>query len=144
MNKRIIPTTLMIAALAFSGIANAGKLVAPGATPLKATKVQMAIKNPIVNTCPTNAVMNIWIFTNKPGPVSYMMAKKGGSVSGPFTLQAKKGNNGVHMATFSKVFEMHQPFKAEYRVLIAGKNGAPNIMSNWVQMKASCKIMLGG
>lgn len=131
---------LTAATIAISGTAYAGKLVAPGASPLKAIKVQMAIKNPATKACPAKATMNIWIFTNKPGPVSYMMVKKGGSVSGPFTLQAKKGNNGVHMATFSKVYEMHQPFSAQYRVLIAGKNGAPNIMSNWVTMKASCKF----
>ncbi len=133
----------LLAILATSAVpATAGKLVAPGNLPLRATNVQAGIINPITNTCPAKATMSIWIITNKPGPVSYMIAKKGGNVSGPFTLQSKKGNHGMSVATFTKKYEMHQPFNAEYRVLIPQKSG--NLMSNWVHMKASCKIILGG
>ncbi len=142
MANKLISIALL-AILATSAVpAAAGKFVAPGNSPLKATKVQLGIINPNTNTCPTKATMSIWIFTNKPGPISYMIAKKGGNVSGPFTLQSKKGNNGISMAAFTKKYEMHQSFNAEYRVLIPQKSG--NLMSNWVRMKASCKILLGG
>lgn len=123
-------------------VADAGKLVAPGAKPMQVISAQMGIKNPITNACPAKAHMTLWIKTTKPGPVSYMIAKKGGGVSGPFTIQSVKGGNGISMATFSKTYDIHQPFNAQYRVLVSGTND--KVMSNWVTMRASCKILLGG
>lgn len=131
-----------LATIATVKIADAGTLVTPGVKPFKVISAQMGIKNPITNACPAKAHMTLWIKTTKPGPVSYMIAKKGGGVSGPFTIQAVKGGNGISMATFSKTYDIHQPFNAQYRVLVSGTNG--KVMSNWVTMRASCKILLGG
>ena len=85
--------------------------------------------------------MTGWIMTNKPGTVSYMIAKKGGGVSGPYQANAVPSAKGA-MATFSRNLMIHQAFNAEYRILVA--DGAGNVLSNWAPMKASCKIQLGG
>lgn len=131
----------MLAALSLNA-AMAGTLIAPGAKPIKVTKAQLAIKGPITNACPTNAKMALWLFTNKPGKVEYMIAKKGGQVSGPYTIQSVKGANGISMASFSKNLAIHQAIDTEYRILVGKKYGL--VMSSWVPLKASCKIQLGG
>jgi len=142
MSNKIIPAIFIAILAAFGTAAFAGKLAVPTVGPTIATKAQLGIKNPITNACPAKAKLAIWIFTNKPGPVNYMIAKKGGAVSGPYTIQSKKGANGLSMASFTKTYNIHQPFNAQYRVLVSGTNG--KVMSNWVTMRASCKIMLGG
>ena len=115
--------------------------MAPATGPMKAISAQLAIKSPKVNVCPATATMAGWIQTSKPGQVSYMIAQKGGSVSGPFTLEAVEAVNGG-MASFSKSFQVHNAINTEYRILVSGSDG--KVMSNWVPLKASCKIKLGG
>ena len=118
--------------------ASAGNLVTPNQPKLKVTKTQLGIKGPITNVCPTTAKMRGWIFTNKPGKLQYMIARKGGTVSGPFSIISKKGSNGVSMATFSRNLSIHHKINAHYRILIGAKYGGKS--SYWVPLKASCKI----
>ena len=138
--RTIVTATLIATIIPFA--ATAGNLKAPTEAKFKPTKAQLAIKSPITNTCPTTAKMSGWIFTNKPGKVSYMIARKGGSVGGPYILDAKKGANGISMASFSRTLQIHQKIDAQYRILVPA-GGSP-VLSNWVPLKASCKIMLGG
>ncbi|WP_075996408.1 hypothetical protein [Salaquimonas pukyongi] len=142
IGKYAFITGAVITALVTSAaLASSQGLKAPPQGPLKAVSAQLAIKSPNVNVCPATATMAGWIHTSKPGQVSYMIAKKGGSVSGPFTLQAVKAVNGG-MASFSKSFQIHNAINTEYRILVSGSNG--KVMSNWVPLTASCKIKLGG
>jgi len=138
------PLSLLLALALATGstAAFAGKLIAPPATKMKVTKAQLAIKSPIVNVCPAAAKMSGWIFTNKPGKIQYMLARKGGNVSGPYTIYSKTGANGLHMASFTRNFDVHHKIDSEYRILIGNKYG--KTLSNWAPLKASCKIQLGG
>ncbi len=139
--KRIsIVAALMV--VAGSVNVSAGNFVDAQNTKFKVTKAQLAIKSPNVNVCPASAKMAGWIFTNKPGTLQYMIARKGGTVSGPYTVQSKKGANGIHMASFSRSFDVHHKIDAEYRILVGEKYG--KTLSNWAPLKASCKIKLGG
>jgi len=131
-----------IAVAASANIVSAGKIVAPGVSPVKVVKAQLAIKSPIVNVCPTTAKMTGWIFTSKPGTIQYMLARKGGQVSGPYTIESKKGANGLSMASFSQNLDVLQKTDAEYRILVGENYG--KTLSNWAPLKASCKIQLGG
>ena len=70
-----------------------------------------------------------------------MLAKKGGAVSGLFTLEAIKAVQGG-MATFSRTVSINQAINAEYRILVADTNG--KVPSNWAPLNASCNIQLGG
>jgi len=124
-----------------AAVASSENLAVPTEAKFKPISAQLAIKSPKVNVCPTDATMAGWIHTNKPGTVSYMIARKGGTVSGPFQLQAVKSVNGG-MASFSKTFPIHAAINAEYRILVSGSDG--KVMSNWVPLTASCKIQLGG
>ena len=142
IGKYAFITGAVVTALVTSAaMASSQGFKAPVAGPLKAVSAQLAIKSPKVNVCPATATMAGWIQTNKPGPVSYMIARKGGTVSGPFTLQAVEAVNGG-MASFTKSFEVHNAINAEYRILVSGTDG--KVMSNWVPLTASCKIKLGG
>lgn len=142
LGKYAFITAFLVTALVTSAaIASSQNLQAPTAGPLKAVSAQLAIKSPNVNVCPANATMAGWIHTTKPGPVSYMIAKKGAGVSGPYTINAVKSVNGG-MASFSRNLEIHQAINAEYRILVSGSDG--KVMSNWVPLRASCKIKLGG
>jgi hypothetical protein len=128
-----------IAAVAMTlsaGAAAAQNFQAPGAQPFKIMGAQLAIKSPASHNCPNQAKMTGWIMTTKPGPVSYMMVRKGGSVSGPFQIQAIATPNGG-MATFSQNIQIVTAIDAEYRILVAGGSG---IVSNWAPLKASCKF----
>ena len=137
---RTMSIILGCAAILSAGAAAAQNFQAPGPQPFKVTGAQLAIKSPITNACPTQAKMTGWIMTSKPGPVSYMMVRKGGSVSGPFQIQAVASPVGG-MANFSKNIPIVTAINAEYRILVAGGSG---IVSNWAPLKASCKIQLGG
>lgn len=136
-------TTLILTAaiIAISAPVLAGqKLAAPKDGPMVVTSAQLAIKSPASNACPAPAKLTGWVFTSKPGPVSYMIVRKGGSVTGPFKTEAVKSASGA-MATISRSFEVKTAINAEYRILVAGSGG---IGSNWAPLKASCKILLGG
>ncbi|MFN0265078.1 hypothetical protein ACKTEK_14510 [Tepidamorphus sp. 3E244] len=128
--------TLAVATPALAG----NKLVTPQDGAFKVEKAQLAIKSPNVNACPANAKVAGWIFTNKPGPVTYMMVRKGGQVGAPKTITAKKGPAG-YVASFSQTIQIHQAIDAEYRILVSHSGG---VVSNWAPLKASCKIPLGG
>lgn len=135
----------MLASATLAAVATAalaGNIMAPTAAALKVTKAQLAIKSPTVNVCPAAASMTGWIFTNKPGTLEYMIVRKSGQVTGPFQIQSKTGGNGLHMASFSRNFQVHHKIDAEYRILIGSKYG--KALSNWAPLKASCKIGLGG
>jgi hypothetical protein len=141
---RFTHAAAVMAAMTFAfpaGIAEAGNFKAPEGEGFKATGAMIAIKSPASNACPAQARMKGWIMTNKPGAVSYMIARKGGGVSGPFQAQAVPSANGA-MATISRDMEIVQAIDAEYRILVADGNG--KVMSNWAPLKANCSIMLGG
>ena len=142
LSKKPISLFVLLALATGSTSALAGNLIAPPASKLKVTKAQLAIKSPIVNVCPAAAKMTGWIFTNKPGTLQYMIARKGGNVSGPYTVQSKTGSNGLHMASFTRNFDVHHKINSHYRILIGNKYG--KTLSNWAPLKASCKIQLGG
>ena len=134
-------TLLTAAIIALSAPALAGqKLAAPQDGPMSITSAQLAIKSPASNACPASAKLTGWIFASKPGPVSYMIVRKGGAVTGPFKAEAVKAASGA-MATISRSFEVTSAIDAEYRILVVGSGG---VVSNWAPLKASCKIPLGG
>jgi hypothetical protein len=140
-----IPVVIAVGLVATATVATAalaGNVIAPPGASLKVTKAQLAIKSPNVNVCPAGAKMSGWIFTNKPGNLEYMIVRKGGQVTGPFQIQSKTGANGLHMASFSRNFQVHHKIDAHYRILIGNKYG--KALSNWAPLKASCKIGLGG
>jgi hypothetical protein len=132
---------ILCAIVAIPAFANSQTLKTPQAEPFKVIGALLAIKSPATNACPAQAKIAGWITTNKPGPVSYMIAKEGGGVSGPFTVNAVKTANGA-TASFSRNLEIHQAIDTKYRMLVPNATG--NVMSNWVPLKASCKIQLGG
>lgn len=136
-----ITAAIVVGLVTTATLAASQNIKAPSNAPLKAISAQMAIKSPAVNVCPANAKMAGWIHTNKPGTLTYMIAKKGGGVSGPYTIQAVESVNGG-LASFGRDLEIHQAINTEYRILVPG--GSEPIMSNWVPLKASCKIKLGG
>ncbi|MFZ1814478.1 MAG: hypothetical protein WBO55_19870 [Rhizobiaceae bacterium] len=104
---------------------------------LVATKAQLAIKSPASNACPATAQLAGWIFTNKPGTVRYLMARKGGSVQGPFEIEAVPSQNGA-MASFSRTINIVTAIDTEYRLLVA--DGTGKVLSNWAPLKANCKF----
>src|SRR5512145_2625736 len=118
-----IPARLTFSVLGFAlaipmGIAAAQNFKAPQQPEFKALSALMAIKSPASNACPAQAKMVGWIKTNRPGTVLYMVARKGGAVSGPFKATAVEAASGA-MATISRDMQIHQPIDAEYRILVA-------------------------
>ncbi|MEM9278358.1 MAG: hypothetical protein AAGA76_07270 [Pseudomonadota bacterium] len=132
--KLIVALTAM--AVIPSATATAGNFVDGGQPKLKVQKAQLAIKSPDNVACPAPAKMSGWIFTNKPGTLHYMIARKGGSVSGPFEIKSVKGANGLNVASFNREFPVHSSINAEYRILIGQKY--KKTLSNWAPLNVSC------
>ncbi len=131
----------MAALIGMTGMAQAMDIQAGGQPKLKVTKLQMGIQSPKTNTCPAEAKLTAWVFTNKAGSVPIFIARDGaGGVAGPYLVETKATGNGSFMGTYSRTLEIHQPTDARYRAS-APKFGQ---LSNWVPLKASCKIGLGG
>ena len=133
------PVTIIAAALVSALTATSAfagdKIATPQEPPFKIEKAQLAIKSPDTGVCPTQAKMAGWIFTNKPGPVTYMIVRKGGQVGFPQTVQAVKGAAG-YVASFSNTFQVINAVDAEYRILVSHSGG---VVSNWAPLKASCQ-----
>ena len=129
-----------IAFAAVTGNAQALDLQQGGSPKLKVTKLQMGIKSPATNACPADAQLKAWVFTNQAGSVPIYIARNGGGVSGPYMVQTKATGNGTFMGVYSRTLTLHHPIDAQYRA------SAPQHkkLSNWVPLKASCKIGLGG
>ena len=135
--------TALIAAAALATIAGSAQALdiqQGGQLTLKVTKLQMGIKSPATNVCPADAKLTAWVFTNKAGSVPIYIARNGGGVAGPYMVETKATGNGTFMGTYSRTLSIHQPIDTQYRA------SAPNFsqLSNWVPLKASCKIGLGG
>lgn len=137
----------LIAAIATASLATgalaqaANNDLAPGLGAGKVLSAQLGIKGPTTTVCPNQATMTGWVYTDYKGPVTIMIARKGQSVGAPITLQTIPASNGKYVATYNKVVPILTPVDAEYRLLVGGGSG---IGSNWVRLKASCAIGLGG
>ncbi len=139
MKARLFAATMTVLA-GFSGTVHALDLQAGDTPALKVTKLQLGIQSPKTNACPTQGRLTAWVFTNKAGDVPIYIARDGGSVAGPFVIKTKDTGNGTYMGTYDRILQIHQPIDARYRA------SAPKYeqLSNWVPLKASCKINLGG
>lgn len=139
MNRKFSATAIA-ALVCMTTASQALDLKAGGQSALKVTKMQMGIQSPATNACPAQAKQNIWVFTNKAGAVPIFIARDGGGVAGPFMVKTKPTGNGDFMGVYSKTLKIYQPIDARYRA------SAPKHkqLSNWVALKASCKIGLGG
>lgn len=124
-------------------VKNCGLADAPDelAQPKKVFKAQLGIKGPKTTVCPNEATISGWVFTNYAGPVQVMIARKGHSVGAPVMIDAKPAANGQFMATFTRKLPIVSAINVEYRLLVGGGSG---VTSNWVPLKASCKIGGGG
>lgn len=115
--------------------ANTLDLQVGGSGPLKVTSTMMAIKSPDSNACPAQAMMKAWIYTNKAGPVSYMIIRHGQGAGAIKTANTKKVN-GLYVAEISNTFPVHHTIDAQYR--IAARAAGDYVMSNWAPLKANC------
>ncbi|MCP4381290.1 MAG: hypothetical protein GY798_07710, partial [Hyphomicrobiales bacterium] len=126
------------------GVADGADEVAQPKTVIKA---QLAIKGPKNAVCPNEATISGWVFTNYAGPVQVMIARKAQGVGQPMMIDAKPATNGQFMASFTRTLPIVAAINVEYRLLVGGGGG---VVSNWVPLKASCKIgggpdnLLGG
>lgn len=141
MTSKIFAAAVTATLVGLTGVSQAKDFQAGGQPKLKVTKLQMGIKSPATNACPAQAKLTAWVFTNKAGSVPIYIAREGGgSVSGPYVVKTKATGNGKFMGTYSQTLQIHQPIDVKYRA------SAPTFkqLSQWVPLKASCKIGLGG
>jgi hypothetical protein len=139
--SRILLAVAASSFLASAAYAGPGDFVSGGNGPLKVLKAQLGIKGPKTAACPNEASVTGWVYTDEPGMVQVMIARKGQGVGAPVMIEAKPAANGQYMAVYSKTVPIHAPVDAEYRLLVGGGQG---VTSNWVPLKASCSIGLPG
>ena len=130
-----------IAAAFATGASAGGNFQVGGSGPLQVESAMLAIKSPATNACPANATMKAWIYTNRAGPVTYMMIRHGQGAGTPKVIMAKKVN-GKYVAEISRTLSIHHKIDAKYR--IAARGAGDYRFSNWVPLKANCTIPLGG
>ena len=127
---------IALTAISSADAFGSGDKIAPGNNvKFKVKSVQMGITAPAGDTCPTNAKMGIWFRTNKPGPVTFMVVRKGQSVFGPKVVQSIKGAGGVYLATYMQDLTITSSIDTQYRALIADGTGRT---SNWITLKVEC------
>ena len=134
-------TSLALVASMFTTAALAQNFQSGGNGPDTVFRAQLGIKGPTTTVCPNEATVTGWVFTNYSGPVQVMIARKGQGVGQPVTIQAKPAANGEFMATYNRKIQIVSPIDAEYRMLVGGGSG---VMSNWVPLKATCGVGMGG
>ncbi len=139
--SRALVSLFASAVLVSAASAQANDLLSGGNGPDTVLRAQLGIKGPATNTCPNEATVTGWVFTNYAGPVQVMIARRGQGVGQPVTIQAKPAANGQYMATYSRTIPIVAPIDAEYRLLVGGGSG---VMSNWAPLKATCAIGLPG
>jgi hypothetical protein len=71
---------------------------------------------------------------NKKGPITFLLVRNTGTVSGPFTVQTKKYGNEFR-ASWGKTLNLATSINTKYRAVVthSGKKG-----SRWVPLKAKC------
>lgn len=132
----IVAGTITTAAIASN---KAFKPVEAG--PAVAQSAHLEVRSPRLNVCPAKASMNGWIRTSRPGPVTYMIARKNGALNGPFTTNAVQSVNGA-MASFSREFDILKPTESQYQVVIIADG--QKVASNWASLQANCRLTLQG
>lgn len=139
MTTKLPAIAATIVALAAAGPAfgfTPGDKLVPGNTvKLKVKSVQIGITAPAGDDCPSSAKMGIWIHTNKEGPVTFMVVRKGQGVGAPKTINAVKGAGGTFLATYMQDLTIVSSIDAEYRALVADGNGT---VSNWAPLSFTC------
>ena len=132
--KRIL-LALLATATATSAMAGIGDIQNGGGTgPLKVNSAMVAIKSP-TGVCPAQAKLKAWIYTNKAGPVTYMMIKHGEGASVPQVVNTKKVN-GLYVAEISQTMVVDNAIDTQFR--IAAKGAGNYTLSNWAPLKANC------
>lgn len=142
MNRRTLIYTGIAAALGIATAVtastahagNGGLVYNPNATKMKVKSVTLGIKSPAGNVCPGAAKLSVFFRANKKGKISFLLVRKNGNVSGPYTVQTKKYGN-EYRASYTKVFNVQTPINTRYRAVVthSGKKG-----SRWVPLKANC------
>ncbi|HMN88098.1 MAG TPA: hypothetical protein PKA74_19240 [Bauldia sp.] len=146
LSRALLAATLAGALLAPpAAFAGGPGFAAPQLPPPPVPKIvyaaQLGIQGPKTTVCPAETKVAGCVFTSYPGPVQVMIARKGQGVGAPFTITAKKAADGRYMATYTRTIPIHAAIDAEYRLLVGGGSG---VMSNWVPLKASCKVGMPG
>lgn len=132
--KRIL-LALTAAATATSAMAGIGDIQGGGGTgPLKVNSAMVAVKSP-TGVCPAEAKLKAWIYTNKAGPVTYMMIKHGEGASVPQVVNTKKVN-GLYVAEISQTMVIESAIDTQFRV--AAKGVGNYTLSNWAPLKTNC------
>jgi hypothetical protein len=132
--KRIL-LALIATGIATSAMAGIGDIQSGGGTgPLKVKSAMVAIKSPS-GVCPAQAKLKAWIYTNKAGPVAYMMIKHGEGASVPQVVNTKKVN-GLYVAEISQTMVVDNAIDTQFR--IAAKGVGNYTLSNWAPLKANC------
>lgn len=137
--SRILLALVALGFLATSAHAGLGDFAPGGNGPAKVLKAQLGIKGPTTTACPNEATVTGWVFTNYPGMVQVMIARKGQGIGAPVMIEARPAANGQFMAVYSKTVPIHAAVDAEYRLLVGGGQG---VVSNWARLKASCSFGL--
>ncbi len=124
--------TAVTASTAYAGIG--GLVNNPNAVKMKVKNVTLGIKSPAGNICPGVAKLSVFFRANKKGKIKFLLVRKNGTVSGPYSVQTQKYGN-EYRASYTKVFNVQTPINTKYRAVVthAGKKG-----SRWVPLKAYC------
>ena len=120
--------TALTASTAFAGN---GLVNPPLPVHMQVKDVTLAIKSP--NGCGA-AKMAVFFRANKKGPITFLLVRDTGTVSGPYTVQTTKYGN-EYRASWVKNMNLVTPISTKYRAVVT-HSGKPG--SRWVPMTAKC------
>jgi hypothetical protein len=120
--------TALTASTAFAGN---GLVTPPPPVHMQVKNVTLAIKSP--NGCGA-AKMAVFFRANKKGPITFLLVRDTGTVSGPYTVQTEKYGN-EYRASWVKNMNLVTSISTRYRAVVT-HSGKPG--SHWVPLKAKC------
>jgi hypothetical protein len=123
--------TALTASTAFAGNGVGGLVNPPPPLHMQVKDVTLAIQSP--NGCGA-AKMAVFFRANKKGPITFLLVRDTGTVSGPYTVQTKEYGN-EYRASWVKNFNLATSISTKYRAVVT-HSGKPG--SRWVPMKAKC------
>ncbi len=141
IGKYSIATILLVAAGVTSATIASSKVSKASNEPMAVQSINFNVQVPRKNFCPSESRMTGWIRTSKPGEIRYHIAKRDGTVSETFDLEAKKSMNGG-LGVFSHEVKITKSINSEYRIVASTANS--HVASNWMPLRANCNINLKG
>ncbi|MCF6302286.1 MAG: hypothetical protein L3J13_03655 [Devosiaceae bacterium] len=126
----------VIAMASFSSATSAMELDIQGGGQVKprVTSIQLGVTSPADYSCPGQAKITVWVFSNKPSTFPILLVSNNGVVLGPYQVETVKNGNGPVIGTWSQDVLVGTSIDTAYHIVTPNSD----ISSLWVPLSVTC------